>query len=265
MDVFSPQPPSKAMQCAAHGDYIAHALPLPYFKQAVWSGCPACAEARRLHAEHTQRIAEERARQARLEASLNRAGIPKRFRERNLENFAVEHAGQQRVLDFARQYVADFEAQRRRGATVVFSGRPGTGKSHLAIAIAQAVMQHGATAFYVTAREMMLMLRASWGGARAPSELEVLRMLTDVGLLVVDEIGVQFNTDTERTQFFSVIDGRYREQMPSLLLTNLDRDGLSAFLGERSFDRLREAGCWLAFDWEGWRARPHPPARKENP
>lgn len=259
MDASS-QPPGKAMHCATHGDYTAHALPLPYFKQVVWSGCPACAEARRQHAENTQRQAEERARQARLEASLNHAGIPKRFRERTLHNFIAEHAGQQRALDFACDFVQRFDAHKQRGATVVFSGRPGTGKSHLAIAVAQAVMQQGATAFYVTAREMMLMLRASWGGARAPSELEVLRMLIAVSLLVVDEVGVQFNTDTERTQFFSVIDGRYREQMPTLLLTNLDRDGLAAFLGERSFDRLREEGCWLAFDWEGWRARLRSPA-----
>jgi DNA replication protein DnaC len=42
---------------------------------------------------------------------------------------------------------------------------------------------------------------------------------------------------------------------PTILLTNLDTKGMKAFLGDRSYDRLREGGIWVAFDWESQRGR----------
>jgi DNA replication protein DnaC len=54
---------------------------------------------------------------------------------------------------------------------------------------------------------------------------------------------------------FDVINRRYRDLHPTILLSNLDRDGLRAYLGERSFDRLREGGIVVPFDWESYRGR----------
>lgn len=241
--------------CAEHGAYTSHGIKLPITSgKVIWTGCPVCARAAHEKEEADKHAAEERQRQARIEEKMQRAGIPKRFRAKNFENFTASSADQQKALSIAKTFAAKFKEHQQRGTTAIFAGRPGTGKSHLAIAIAQAVMQAGATAFYVTAREMLLLLRARWDNPAAPSELEVLRMLTSVSLLIVDEVGVQNNTDAEKNQIFSVIDGRYREQLPMILLTNLGKAGVSEYLGERSFDRLREAGLWVPFGWGSHRA-----------
>lgn len=43
--------------------------------------------------------------------------------------------------------------------------------------------------------------------------------------------------------------------MPTILLTNQNKAGMKVFLGDRSFDRLREGGQWVTFDWESHRGK----------
>jgi DNA replication protein DnaC len=43
---------------------------------------------------------------------------------------------------------------------------------------------------------------------------------------------------------------------PTIVISNLAKDGLQDYLGERAFDRLRENGGKLVvFDWESYRSK----------
>lgn len=262
MDASNPtaeQLQTQEATCEQHGSYVSRAIMLPTFggrpAKVLWSKCPECS---RLAAEQEaaeKRSAEEQARQKRIEDRLNRAGIPKRFRERSFDTYVADSNAKQGALTAAREFAENFGDHARKGSTLVFAGNIGTGKGHLAVSVAQHVMADGHSAFFATAREIVLMLRARWDDPSAPSELEVLRMLTSVSLLVIDEIGVQFNTDAERDQLFGVIDGRYRDLMPTVLTTNLNTTKLKEAIGERSYSRLREEGRWVRFDWEDFRAK----------
>ncbi len=250
---------ARRINCAAHGDFEAKAIQLPTFDnrpgKVIWSSCPQC---NRLTAEREadeKRAKEEHARQRRIEERLNRASIPKRFRNRSFETYIADTEAKQKALNTARKFAENFVEYASRGSTLIFAGDVGTGKGHLAAFAAQYVMGQGYSAFFATAREIVLMLRESWHNQNAPSEIEVLRMLTSVSLLVIDEVGVQFNTDAERDQLFGVIDGRYRDLMPTILTTNLSRKKLQQAIGERSYSRLREDGVWVPFDWEDFRAQ----------
>lgn len=247
----------RAAVCDTHGAYTSSGNALTVFnrRREYWTGCPQCAQIKRERQAEERRASDERERQARIEDRMRRAGIPKRFRTRTLDNFEATTPKQQRALRVAREFVADFARHHDEGSTLVFAGNVGTGKGHLALGIAQALIAAGHTAFYATAREIIMRMRASWSDKSAPSEAEVLDMLTSVSLLIVDEVGVTFGSDAERDQLFAVIDGRYRECLPTIYTTNLERDELPVALGERSFDRLRENGRWVAFDWESYRGR----------
>ena len=69
------------------------------------------------------------------------------------------------------------------------------------------------------------------------------------------EVGVQYGTDGEQNILFEVLDRRYRDMLPTILLANQSKDGLKQFLGERAYDRLTETGRIVAFEWESY--RPH--------
>ena len=55
-----------------------------------------------------------------------------------------------------------------------------------------------------------------------------------------------------------IVDARYeRVRRPTILLSNLSKDELVGFLGERVFDRMREdGGKFVPFDWDShWSKR----------
>jgi DNA replication protein DnaC len=238
--------------CDTHGAYTAKGFAVG--RVVHWMGCPSCskqAQAEKSQAEAARGVAEA---QRRLESSLNQAGIPLRYRRKTFESFVVENDAQERALCVAMEFAGNFDKHRRSGTVIIFSGVPGTGKSHLAIAIAQAVMA-GHTALYTSAIDAVRMIRNTWRRDSERTETQVLDMLAGVDLLVLDEVGVQYGTEAEQVNLFDIIDKRYRALMPTILLTNQGKAGLKSFLGDRSFDRLREGGEWVVFDWESYRGR----------
>jgi DNA replication protein DnaC len=46
-------------------------------------------------------------------------------------------------------------------------------------------------------------------------------MLSTVPLLVLDEVGVQYGTESEQNTLFQIIDRRYRDRRPLVLMANL--------------------------------------------
>lgn len=238
-------------ECEVHGPYLSAGV--RYFgRREVWTACPTCDETRL--AELRQAEAQHKAEQARqrLEAMIGEAHIPARFIGRTLDNFRAETDGQRHALQVVREFVDNFETHYRRGSTLILSGLPGTGKSHLATAALQSLMPRHC-GLYTTCMNVIRAVRGTWRKDSERSETEVLNIYASVPLLVLDEIGVQYGTDGEQTILFDVLDRRYREMQPSIFLTNQNQKGFTEFVGERTFDRLRETSTWVAFDWPSHR------------
>ena len=72
-------------------------------------------------------------------------------------------------------------------------------------------------------------------------------------LLILDEIGVQIGSEHEKLLLFDVLNGRYQQCRPTILISNLSGSDLEAYLGQRVMDRYRECGAVLAFDWNSYR------------
>lgn len=242
----------RAEVCEQHGPFTSKGERF-FGRREVWSKCPACVALEiRARDAQAQQEAAQRERE-RLESFIDRAAIPRRFIGRGFDNFTVQSPDQQRALDAASGYADTFEQRFKAGHGLVFSGMPGTGKSHLAAAILQAVLPRH-TGLYVTCMGVIRMVRNTWRRDSQQSEQQVLDTLAGVDLLVIDEIGVQYGTDGEQTVLFEVLDLRYQDQKPTILLTNQDKDGFKGYVGERSFDRLTETSRWVAFDWPSHRA-----------
>lgn len=244
-------------QCEQHGEFTSTGV--RYLgKREIWSRCPDCEENRM--AQERQAEMNRKAEQAKqlIEAQIGRAAIPARFVGRTLENFNATTDEQRRALAIATDFVDNFPEVLRKGKSLILSGAPGTGKSHLATAILQALMP-GHCGLYSTCMGVIRHVRGTWRKDSEQSETEVLDIYGTVPLLVLDEIGVQYGTDGEQTILFDVLDRRYRDMMPSIFLTNQDKKGLKQFIGERTFDRLTETAKWVPFDWASYR----PTARNE--
>lgn len=244
--------------CSRHGAYMAKGTRL--IRREVWSGCPGCREDEEAAGREERRLAAQRAAAHEHEQRLNTAAVPARFIGRTLDNFKAETPEQTRALSICRDYVANWDNVRRKGSWLVFSGLPGTGKSHLATAILQAIMPRY-VGRYMTCMDLIQRLRATWRKDSEMSETELLETLTNIPLLVLDEIGVQYGTESEQNHLFDVLDRRYREVKPTILLTNQNKEGFRQFVGDRVYDRMVEVATWVPFAWPSYR----PTARREIP
>jgi len=255
MDMKTTGVSTQQAACPDHGAFESRSLML-MGRLMGWSKCPECNRLADASEAESKRIADEQERQRQIEKRLNQAGIPLRFRSRSFANFDAETKAMADCRRIAEDFAESFRERLAEGATAVFSGKPGTGKSHLAIAVCTAIMARGYTAMYLNALDAIRLVRATWKRDGGRSEDDVMRDLASVDLLVLDEVGAQYGTEGEQVILFDVINRRYQDQMPMILLTNQGKDGFKQYLGDRAFDRLREAGRWVAFDWESHRGKP---------
>lgn len=217
--------------------------------------CPTCAEEEQREREAEERRQIEQERVARAIAALE---IPARFRGKSLDNFSAETAEQRTSLAAASEYVAGFAQFRRIGRGLVLLGPVGTGKTHLACGILDGIARAGHSGLYCTVSGLIRRLRATWHRQYSDSETEseLIQKLSEVRLLVLDEVGVQYGTDSERTQLFEVLNNRYNTVLPTILISNLNIEGVSQYLGERALDRMREGGGRVVvFGGASWRQR----------
>lgn len=239
-------------KCDVHGAYDSRNV-----FRTIWSGCPQCSEER----ESQEKVERERKVQAEAFSAWGRklgtACIPERFRDRSLNSFVAATDAQQRALDFALNYAQKFDAVLETGRSALFIGKPGTGKNHLAVGIGLYVMSRDSrTVLFSTVMRAIRRVKDAWSKDSELSETEAIALFTCPDLLILDEVGVQFGSDTEKLILFDILNDRYERRKPTLLLSNLDLGGVRTHLGERVFDRLREdGGEVIVFDWQSHRGR----------
>lgn len=242
----------KAADCPQHGGYTSRNI-----MGRIWSRCSACADEAQAATDAAERAQVAQRAESRHRADIDAARIPARFIGRTFDNFSATTDAQRHALTVARDFAENFAENARKGAGLILSGMPGTGKSHLAAAALQSNISRDVR--YLTCMDLIRAVRDTWRRDSDRSETQVLAHLERLDLLVIDEVGVQYGTDGEQTILFDVLDRRYREVRPTILLTNQDKDGFKKFIGERTYDRLAETCRWVPFEWASYR----PTARRE--
>ncbi len=161
--------------------------------------------------------------------------------------------GQERAYILMRDY-ADGFYQRDRGA--IISGATGCGKTMLAAAVANAVIdktyiddydaeqvgRHGipperSPVRMISTVDLMAQIKDRYdtGGAQ-----DLIRIYQTARLTILDDVGAEKPTDWVIERLMEIIDYRYREMLPLIITTNQSPKEMQARLGARIWDRLCE-------------------------
>lgn len=172
--------------------------------------------------------------------------VCKRFQNVSLDNYRTETEEQRRLVLALKDGIENGWKQ-----NIIIVGGVGTGKTHLAYAIlnAQAEIFSSSsnssyptyrwysekTITYRTMKSIIDDIKSSW------NDKDIRNPVYDLStkpLLIIDEIGVQYGSDSERTELYTLFNSRYEDELPTIAISNNELSALQKILGQRIYDRL---------------------------
>ena len=183
------------------------------------------------------------------ERLLARANVPKKYQWRFLDDFREKGPDNRAIKDAKRLkgYIGSLldclkNGQRSRG--YVFWGEPGNGKTMLAcIALNELILWSGKPGLYIDLSfEYFQRLRSTYN---EESEMhgraaEIIEELSSVPFLVIDDFGVQRNTEWEKEMLYNLVDRRYADERLTFITTNKSIDEVRQLSDGRIYSRLVE-------------------------
>ena len=160
------------------------------------------------------------------------------FRQMTFETFNISGRGgmqeNNNTLDVAFNTAKNF-AHHLNG-WLLLMGSYGTGKTHLAAAIANEVVSLGVQALFLTVPDLLDWLRYSYSseGTTYESRFEEIR---NIHFLVLDDLGTQNTTPWAREKLFQIINHRYTHRLPTVLTSNLTLSQIDERISSRLQDR----------------------------
>ena len=138
------------------------------------------------------------------------------------ENFNIETDEERQAFEFAKN-LAEFYKNGGQGNSFM-SGPAGSGKSHLSMAILKSYLESGEkTALFVSYSHVVRLIKDSFNNRDSVyTQNNIMGLLTNVDLLVMDDIGSENNSDFSEELLTDVLDGR----ISTIITTNLSSEEL---------------------------------------
>lgn len=142
----------------------------------------------------------------------------------------------------------------KSGGIIGLIGNRGTGKTRLACEVMRD--QARILGRYTTAMGLFLRIRSGYGKKGGESEADIVREFASAPLLILDELQERGGSEWEDRLLTHVLDARYGDMKPTILIANLTRQALAAQIGDSINSRLTETGGILELTGPSHRTKP---------
>ena len=138
-----------------------------------------------------------------------------------------------RVVRYCKSYAHNFTTNSK---SLLMCGATGLGKTHLSLAVANEVIRRGYGVIYVSAPAIIAHYETQM--RRRTENDELLDMTTDCDLLIIDDLGTEFNSQFSVSHIYNLINSRLLSRKPVIINTNLTMRELEKTYSNRLVSRL---------------------------
>ena len=145
----------------------------------------------------------------------------------------------EKQMELAHNYVSNWEEMKANASGLLIWGDVGTGKSFFAGCIANALLEKGVPVLMTNFSQILNTLT----GMHFEDRNQFIHSLNRYSLLIIDDLGIERNSDFALEQVFNVIDSRYRSKKPLIITTNLtlsELNNAADIAHKRIYDRILE-------------------------
>ena len=182
--------------------------------------------------EARRKLSERQAEIKRMKAS----GL----QDKSLYDYTFEKdTGINPEMHLAHKYVENWDDMKARSSGLLLWGDVGTGKSFFAGCIANALLEKGVPVLMTNFSRILNTL----SGMHFEDRNQFIDSLNRYSLLIIDDLGIERNSEFVLEQVFNVIDSRYRSKKPLIVTTNLTLTELNNapdVAHRRIYDRILE-------------------------
>ena len=142
-------------------------------------------------------------------------------------------------IEKAQRYVTEWAMMKENCIGLLLWGNVGTGKTFIAACIANALIENGVSVLMTNFSKILNQLSAMFNEDRN----KYIESMNGYSLLIIDDLGIERNSEFALEQVFNVIDSRYRSKKPLIVTTNLTLDELKHpkdLAHVRIYDRVLE-------------------------
>ena len=141
------------------------------------------------------------------------ANLSKRFSKRTFETFNIETEMQKNAYNKAFEYANNIDKYIKNGTNIIFIGKGsvGTGKTHLACAIANHILERGIPVKVINIVSLVDELKEF-----TPA---VKKELKTVKVLLIDDLGKENGTVWLCSEIYGIINARYENELPTIITT----------------------------------------------
>jgi DNA replication protein DnaC len=235
---------TEARMCDKHGKYQ---VTVTHYKNGETTEMGVCPHCEREHAD-----AETRRKNIEC---WTKSGIGRRYWDEDFDTFDARTPELKHHLAVCRRFVG-----KPAGALVLLGGH-GNGKNHLVAAVVKRTGGRILTMFTIG-----LLVKRTYGGKSSEYD-ELLKISQTPGVLVIDEIGRSSGSDWELNVLSDIINTRYENMRPYILMSNLHvnadcpngkygcPDCFETFVGSDIISRLYQDGEILVFHGDDYRIK----------
>lgn len=176
-------------------------------------------------------------------------GVGARFKQCRLDNYRSHTQAQADAVSTLQLWIE--WVNQGLDTNLVLAGYRGAGKTHLATAVMFALSDFGLSSEIISYHELILEIRSTYRSSTTQSEWQIFQRLTQSDVLVVDDLDKSRHSASEQQTLQTIIDRRYRNQMPTVLITPLPGQAFCSLVGEVVLTRLRHGQLvWIECVWE---------------